>query len=904
MTESPIPHTAIPVAQNDDQAPKATISPYTKILEWSHKQKLWLKDALRRLVLASRLTQEDFDAIRKNFLSEFELEHEPVSPEPLQFGDLPHTKTSNNVSLVSLRHHHGVNRLHGNQYIEFSGTPGLTVIFGGNGTGKSGYARLIKMLAQTRGSFPVIQKNRFADNPLEPKLKLMYRIGREEPREFKWTAGAPLEPLLKNIAFFDGDCVALYSQKDGETAFIPDGLDVLPRLANVMAELAGELKKSRETHIKQGQQARNSWQIDSTTQAGEIIHRLDADSSIEEIETLASLSSEEESRLDEISTILANRKDSEHRIQTLRASIQRLENLASSIQALEDALSSSKVTQYRQLVDKQLKAQTTADTARRQFDGIAVSKHVGSETWKELWLIAKRYATEAEILFPPLESNDGSYCPLCERPFDHHTRDKVIAFDHFVANEAQRGLLKAKNDVISAREELASLYVPFRDLDGCRHDFSDVDDALIFTHLHDGLRRLDNERRQLVSALTTATLPQSIEQQESLSAEVQKRITVLCTSLTLREKGEEEGHIAQLESERDELRARKELHAILPQVKAHIDSQQHLRRVGEAIKALRPNPITKESDRLYKQFATEALFETFEEEIQHLGVKTIRPRLIALPRKATRKVGIRLDPEGHIESQGVASEGESKCLALASFFAELSQASHTSTIVLDDPVCSLDHSYTSLVAERLIKEASKRQVIIFTHDAVFFSALNRERRQNEQACTTYYVEWDGKQPGLIRNRHEAWEQQKAPKRLDVIRQKIDALDKRWNPVPSEENRQDMENIYSRLRETMERVVKDVILAGVVRDFNKEVTTRHLVKVVAFDSEFFKRFDKQYSRVCDFINGHDASVALQDSFPDPDRAKKEVNELDNFIKDLGKEQSACEKPAKKWIRGNE
>jgi len=81
----------------------------------------------------------------------------------------------------------------------------------------------------------------------------------------------------------------------------------------------------------------------------------------------------------------------------------------------------------------------------------------------------------------------------------------------------------------------------------------------------------------------------------------------------------------------------------------------------------------------------------------------------------------------------VLSEGEHRCLATAAFLAELGQSGHTSAIVLDDPVSSLDHKHRDAVAARLVEEAKARQVIIFTHDLAFLYAARPGSRQRPRS---------------------------------------------------------------------------------------------------------------------------------------------------------------------------
>jgi len=68
----------------------------------------------------------------------------------------------------------------------------------------------------------------------------------------------------------------------------------------------------------------------------------------------------------------------------------------------------------------------------------------------------------------------------------------------------------------------------------------------------------------------------------------------------------------------------------------------------------------------------------------------------------------------------VFSEGERTAISLACFLGELAASDDNCGIVFDDPVTSLDHRIRGAVVKRLVAEASKRQVIIFTHDLVFY----------------------------------------------------------------------------------------------------------------------------------------------------------------------------------------
>jgi wobble nucleotide-excising tRNase len=71
----------------------------------------------------------------------------------------------------------------------------------------------------------------------------------------------------------------------------------------------------------------------------------------------------------------------------------------------------------------------------------------------------------------------------------------------------------------------------------------------------------------------------------------------------------------------------------------------------------------------------------------------------------------------------IVSEGERRAVGLAFLLAELSTMAADSGIILDDPVSSFDDDRRQFIAERLMAEARRRQVIVFTHDLPFVAYL-------------------------------------------------------------------------------------------------------------------------------------------------------------------------------------
>jgi hypothetical protein len=112
------------------------------ILEWSQSRPMWQRDALRRLVLTGELSDEDISALTEICKSTYGLA-EQQETDPLAKRHIPDkTEGPVPVSLVSIFHHRGVNALAEDQTLKFA--PRLTVVYGDNGAGKTGYIRILK----------------------------------------------------------------------------------------------------------------------------------------------------------------------------------------------------------------------------------------------------------------------------------------------------------------------------------------------------------------------------------------------------------------------------------------------------------------------------------------------------------------------------------------------------------------------------------------------------------------------------------------------------------------------------------------------------------------------------------------------------------------------------------------
>ena len=84
--------------------------------------------------------------------------------------------------------------------------------------------------------------------------------------------------------------------------------------------------------------------------------------------------------------------------------------------------------------------------------------------------------------------------------------------------------------------------------------------------------------------------------------------------------------------------------------------------------------------------------------------------------------------------------------------AEVQSNDNYSCIVLDDPVTSLDLQWRNRFAEILVEISKSTQVIVFTHDVIFWYMLSTDAKQNGVKYRTHIIERgisDNDRPGYV-----------------------------------------------------------------------------------------------------------------------------------------------------------
>jgi hypothetical protein len=368
----------------------------------------------------------------------------------------PAPGAAESVSLVSIGKLKYVNRLPPDQVIPFGAGNGLTVIYGDNGSGKSGYARVIKKACRARGAAPIIRANAFAPAPsAKASSEIVFQVaGVDVP--VTWTDGVSADPRLANVFVFDSFSAGHYVNDDSPAAFTPYGLDVLPALSKVCDLIREKIQQEVKKLNAEISIVASNWQCNAVTEVGRLISKLSSASKDAEVNALSGLNAVQVKRLCDLREAL--KSDPLQKAKETRATATRLDSFAKNVISIVEALSDEKVGALKSLVDDVTATTAAAKAfALGQFDEEYL-EGTGSKLWRAMWDAGREYSLSSAYksqVFP--YTGDKARCVLCQQELDEKASKRLKAFEAFCLDKSQKMAAQAVKNLEKAADQLALL---------------------------------------------------------------------------------------------------------------------------------------------------------------------------------------------------------------------------------------------------------------------------------------------------------------------------------------------------------------------------------------------------------------------------------------------------------------
>lgn len=852
-----------------------------RIVTWSVDIPAWQRDALRRLYMQQQLAPTDIEKLyvicrqTHGLLDEGE---KPLTVQPLDASHVPaNWSTGGVVALKSIGHVKNVNALAENQTLLFTET-GLTIVYGDNGAGKSGYGRVLKRACRARDQEDILG-NAYTKPGGTPSARIKYSLAGVTQQEVAWQDGVTANPDLSNISVFDSKCASVHVDGRNELAYTPVPLLLLQVLAEICRDFGNQIKAKKNFLEGQVPTFRKKPVSREGTEVHKLILGLSATTQTVAINALAQMSAHEIARLEQLKLDLVS--DPVKEIRKLKAQKQSIEELVKSVTASEYILLPVRVNDLRQLLISAEDNATAAQLAAKELFNKEPLPKAGSEVWKTLWEAARAFSTQEAYpsqTFP--NTSADAVCALCQQQLSADAATRLIAFENFVQQKVQKSAEDAKHAVQTWKDKINDSYIS--------HDALSKDVRLLREELDQPelcwkvARTLIKARvrgRKLVKTVDP-TLLRTQQPVESVIPQLNTLIADLDARIKEIQKSSDPVQRKLQENELRELEDRLWLGNILPDVEAELERLKKIAVFELAIQDTDTNRITRKTTEVSKTLVTNTLRDAFSIETTAVSIANRRLELtqdVSGYGSTKFKVSLIRNPKARVAS--VLSDGEHRCVALAAFLAELSTAHNRSGVIFDDPVSSLDHNYRELIASRLVKEAvNGRQVIIFTHDITFLMMLDDEARN--QGTTPHYQSINRTEdlagiciPGV------PFKAKSVPEVVAKITDRLSKTSALHANGSLDEWADQVKAMAGFLRDGWERSA-EAYVAPVVQRFNNKIHPGGLRQLTILTDQDFTDYNDGYKFACKYC--HTDSSALNRPVPTPKNMEDEINRLRNWF----------------------
>lgn len=802
--------------------------------EWANASDEWVRYIVRHvLVGAGPLSSDEAAGAYSLFRQEKAFDgRELPTEEPLATLDAE-DETIEPLTLTSMSQVVGVNALVEGGVIEPHA--GLTILFGENGTGKTGYSRIFKALAASRTA-DVILGNIEATAPKAQSALIEYTLG-SEAKTYTWTGTQGVAPFTR-MSIFDSPSVSFHIDDDLEYVYVPAALalfnHVIAGIKSVQAAIDGSVKELRSGPT--GLLSR----FPRTATVYPLIETLGASTNLEHLKSLTDTSADVDTRIAGLRrTVAALEAD------TISAEIklqQRVERILKQASDAAMTVAGFNVDDYNSERDVLHGLQKDYRSFRTALFEAADLPADPDDTWSAFITAGEAY--QSHLI--ELDAHDVSRCLYCRQPLNESARALISKYSEYLADKITADITASEARIDAHSEPIISLRVS--DATAFAAEYADTEDKPQY--------RFELDR----TLATVATLIDRLRAQSAVESTLTEHATVdalaLAASLTTTAnylddlKGQAATRLETLATKKKELvemEAGAELAKSWALIEAYVRDAKQADRLTLLAK---PMPgllraVTGLAKTASDQMINESFDTLFSEECVALRAPTLDIEFVGRQGRAQRRKVL----TGKHKPSTVLSEGEQKVHAMADFLAEARLAGITAPVIFDDPVSSLDHRRINEVAQRVTLLTETTQVIVFTHD-IFFASTLLALMETSKRCAYFHITDEEGKGKITRATGPRWDS------LTNIKKNINETIQAAGSQDGDARAALVRTGYDWVRAWCEVFTETELLQGVTQRYQPNVRMTNLPKI---KSEALPTAIETVNRIfedaCRYIDGH-------------------------------------------------
>ena len=818
------------------------------LVEWANRQDGWIRAIVGEALLSRReASAEVLDRVTQSFLTEKQLAQGEQIPAPVLGQTLASEDAEQTMTLLSLRDCHDVNALAEGQSIEFN--PRMTVLFGKNATGKTGYVRVFKRVANVRSAEQIIPDIHRATAAGSPKAMLRYAVDGHE-RELAWQGETGVSPLTR-LSVFDSPAVALHLEDNLTYVYTPPELALFRYVHTAIDGVRARLEEQRAAREPRQNPFLTAFRRDNPIYPK--VEQLGSATDLPELERLATVTETERAELESLKISIEALSG-----QNMKGHVQMLRTRIALLRALEVVASAAGEFDAQRLATAEAELRAAVDAQEAAASAVFGGDHLPAAlrpAWQSFVETGERYLNASGLEAYPRSDDD---CIYCRQPLDGPALDLIRSYREHAQGTVVAAVDSARATVRAARQPLLrpELDAALANLRTALPDIEETNDPPAWAvEGRQLVEAVDQARAHVSRDQTPAVQPPTVSVPPTLREQVTSALAEAQTTLSGVE-GDARDREALLKEQRarlETLEARLALARLIPEIRTYVESAAWASRLSLLL--ARFQGILRGLTELSKTASDEVLNQNFQrafdEECRALRAPAVTLGFPGRKGQAARRKSVATD---HALT-AVLSEGEQKVIAVADFLAETSFRGGSAPVVFDDPVTSLDHERIHEMVRRIVALSEKHQVVVFTHDIWFASELLAEFEDREEDCSFFHVTERSGAKGIITGGIHP--------RVDTqarIRKRINSGIQDARAAGDEDRTDVVEQTYDHVRAWIEVVVERDLLASVTRRYQPNVAMQNLDRIKA--DRLRDAIDvilPVFERACRYIPGHSQPI---------------------------------------------
>lgn len=810
-----------------------TSEAYAQFGKWLIEQPYWLQDAAWRIYSGKEIDDAQIKLYAEMCVAQ--AKGETPSYNHLNSNEIFQQKGSRKVSVLSISDVCGVNALADNVGLDFAEN-GVTVVYGLNGAGKSGFMRVFKELSGCPYREP-IQPNVFKKNGARsPSCKVVVTQDGTQVEKTYDLSVKQENSVLAVCDVFDTRISNQYISSTNNVSYQPFVFTVLSELAKIADRIGGHISSLVSTlpNVSVTIPA----ELD-TSPSLQWLKKIDKDTVIPS--ELLVWGEGEETEYLEIPKLL-NSESVKQQQKIVAASIRSISPVLDDIKAALHSYDKDRfVLCYQEMMD----AKRRFDAAQALFSSEAHKQDqisINSSDWKTLWSMARKYYEE--FIYPENGvhfANDGSLCPICHQEIRGNVYQRVNSVDQYINGSCS-------NDYQASQKAFAQLYssVTNRRITAAfaKNTLSDIINKDELNAVVTAYEEIEAAKAQQSDEVRYKTLVElNLGYIEKILSEQLNALTNKARQL---EDALQDDAKLKLKERLEQLRSHKWVFDNQAIIREAVSNIRHREELAAAKPFLTTNKITMETNKLANALITQAYIDRFTEELSKMA-RNIKVKLEkAASQKGNSPYKVTMDAcdSKKYKPEDILSEGEQRIVALAAFFADATGREDCTPIIIDDPISSLDLNYEESATKRIVEIANSRQVIVFTHRISLLVGMSEACAAGNVPIKELHIRSTLSGKGLPD--FEDVYHGNVKGQLGGLKDKLSRAKKM--DADSAEYNDCIGRVCQQFRICVERSVEDVLLLGIVRRFHRNIRTNDMVtKLPAITEQDCKMVDDMMTK---------------------------------------------------------